>query len=259
MAGTSFIGAGAYFLADKVPIIAMTLIKTVAHQTVAILNFLGFSMAVGGEHYVGNELFYRINYDNIYLNVVDTSLPGYNNTVVGIILACTAFQSIMIFVGGIMAVDADKRRKLKALLLIVPIIWVANLARNVGVIVMHHEWGWSFHVAHNVIGKGGSLIALFAMAYLMFKIVPELLDNIISLIDLLDRKKPNPSSASASNSTEGGGGSAGSGSMDGDICSAADMDEDTGTVARMADGVENADGAQEAEKEAKVSDLDKAQ
>ena len=47
-----------------------------------------------------------------------------------------------------------------------------------------------FGTAHNVIGKGGSLIALVILLFIVIKILPEVFDEIICLTDLYKRKGP---------------------------------------------------------------------
>jgi archaeosortase A (PGF-CTERM-specific) len=181
--GASFVGAGIYFLVDKIPILSGAVIYAVAQQTVWILNALGFDYSVGAIAYGGNPLWYRVNY-------YDISVPITNSSV-AIIQACTALQSMLIFVGGIFSVKADKRRKWKAFFATVPVIYVLNLIRNVSVIYMIDEISWDYELAHNVVGKGGSFVALLILAYVTFMILPELLDNIWALVDLTERKKKN--------------------------------------------------------------------
>ena len=48
----------------------------------------------------------------------------------------------------------------------------------------------SFYIAHNIIGKGGSLLALIILLFIVIKIVPELFDEIICLTDLPKRNGP---------------------------------------------------------------------
>ena len=51
--------------------------------------------------------------------------------------------------------------------------------------VVAYGWGWfgadSFYYAHNVIAKAGSAVALFAIAYVVFLLLPELLEMIEDL------------------------------------------------------------------------------
>jgi exosortase/archaeosortase family protein len=96
---------------------------------------------------------------------------------------------MLIFIAAIYCVQALKKQKWKAFFAIIPVIYVLNLIRNVGIIYMMDELGWSYDVAHNTVGKGGSFIALIILAFVAFKLLPELLDNIWGIIDLKDRQK----------------------------------------------------------------------
>lgn len=107
-----------------------------------------------------------------------------NGRTVEIILACTAIESIALFAGVILSVDAPGRRRLAALVLSTASIYSLNLIRNGFVLVAYaHTWFGddSFYIAHNVIAKAGSTIALLAIAYMVFTILPEL----VHTIDLL--------------------------------------------------------------------------
>jgi archaeosortase A (PGF-CTERM-specific) len=179
--GASFVGAGIYFLVDKVPILSGAMIYVVAQQTVWILNSLGFDYGVGTIAYGGNPLWYRTNYYEISVPITYSS--------VAIIQACTALQSMLIFVGAIFSVKAPTKRKWQAFFATVPVIYVLNLIRNVSVIYMLDELSWDYNMAHNVVGKGGSFVALLVLAFVTFKLLPELLDNIWALVDLSERKK----------------------------------------------------------------------
>lgn len=185
ISGASFFAGGLYFLIDKIPILSGYLIYGVAVQTVAFINLFGYSYGVGEINYAGNPLWYRTNF-----NEIQVSIEGSK---VAIIQSCTAIQSMLIFVAAIYCLQALSRKKWFAFFAIVPVIYVLNLIRNVGVIYMMDELNWSYDLAHHQIGKGGSFIALIVLAAIAFKILPELLDNIWGLIDLKDRDKPKKS------------------------------------------------------------------
>jgi archaeosortase A (PGF-CTERM-specific) len=179
--GASFFAGGLYFLFDKIPVLSGYLILGVAYQTVWLINLFGFSYGVGGINYADNPLWYRTNFNEIQVPVEGSSVV--------IIQSCTAIQSMLIFIAAIYCVQAVTKRKWYAFMATVPVIYVLNLIRNVGVIYMMDELGWSYDVAHHEIGKGGSFIALIVLAAIAFKILPELLDNIWGLVDLKDRDK----------------------------------------------------------------------
>lgn len=101
-----------------------------------------------------------------------------NGRTVEIILACTAIESIALFAGVIISVQAPPGRRAAALLASTLAIYVLNVVRN-SFVLMAYGWDWfgsdSFHVAHNIIAKAGSTVALLAIAYLVFALLPELL------------------------------------------------------------------------------------
>ena len=107
-----------------------------------------------------------------------------NGRSVQIILACTAIESIALFAGLILSVQAPLRRKMTALAASTLSIYSLNIIRN-GFVIMAYGWSWfgenSFDIAHNLIAKIGSAAALLAVSYLVFLLLPELL----SIIDEL--------------------------------------------------------------------------
>jgi len=126
------------------------------------------------------------------VNAVRTdAVIAYNNVPISIIFACTAVQSMVLFVGMIGAITSAKpgRKALGLLATVVPIYFL-NLIRNAGVVLMVGSGMVSFDIAHNVIGKIGSLLALILLLFIAFKIVPELYDEIVGIIDLPKRKGP---------------------------------------------------------------------
>ena len=103
-----------------------------------------------------------------------------------IILACTAIQSMALFTGVVFGVTAPIRRKLKAFCVSIPVIYGLNILRNalVGAAYFEQWFGsplHSFFIAHEVLARIGSMIALIAIAYVVFVILPEALDLIEDL------------------------------------------------------------------------------
>jgi archaeosortase A (PGF-CTERM-specific) len=112
------------------------------------------------------------------------NIMSLNGRSVQIILACTAIESIALFAGVILSVEAPPGRKLAALAASTFSIYLLNIVRN-GFVLMAYGWSWfgegSFDIAHNIIAKVGSTLALLAISYLVFLLLPELL----SIIDEL--------------------------------------------------------------------------
>ena len=119
------------------------------------------------------------------------SLIIYNGTPIRIIFACTAIQSMVLFVGmiGALTVVPIKRRFLGISVTVIPIYFL-NLIRNAGIIWMVGSGATDFSTAHNIIGKAGSLLALILLLFLTFKITPELFDQIEAVFGLTKRDGP---------------------------------------------------------------------
>jgi archaeosortase A (PGF-CTERM-specific) len=168
-AGASFIAGIIYFTIDSevFPVIKNIMIEMVASQTCGMLNLLGLQA-----YSQGRVVFYG----------------GYPIT---IIFSCTAVQSMVLFIGMILPLyKADLKRKLLGLLVTVPPIYFLNLVRTTSVVYLAGGDITSVEIAHNIIGKTGSLIALVVFAFIIFRILPELYDEIASIIDLPKRKGP---------------------------------------------------------------------
>jgi len=112
------------------------------------------------------------------------NVMSLNGRSVEIILACTSIESIALFAGLILSVQAPIGRRIMALLASTVSIYLLNIVRN-GFVIMAYAGSWfgsdSFEIAHNIIAKAGSTVALLAVSYIVFLLLPELL----SIIDEL--------------------------------------------------------------------------
>ncbi len=168
-AGASFIAGIIYFTIDSsaVPIFKNTMIEMVAAQTSGLLNIFGLDAISNGPF--------------VY----------YNGFPIRIIFSCTAVQSMVLFVGMIVPLHgASIKRKIYGLLITVPPIYVLNLIRTASVVYLAGGNICSVEFAHNILGKMGSLIALVVFAFIIFRVLPELYDEIVSIIDLPKRNGP---------------------------------------------------------------------
>jgi len=156
----------------------------------ALGNWL-ISVVVGQVFWVLNVL----QYDTLLVAWDMFQRYGYR---IEIILACTGIQGIAIMLGVACAVPSSWRQKLFSFLLVVPTIYILNIARNVAVIIAYTEqWfpylteiagngenGYeSFFWAHNVIAEGLALILLIGIAYGLFRINPGLAEFARALTD----------------------------------------------------------------------------
>lgn len=175
IAGGSFIAGMIYFIIDSdiltklniLPGLKDILIDIVAAHSTALLNILGLS---------------AIREGNTIL---------YNGVPITIIFACTAIQASVLFIGMIGALHKSniKRRIIAIVITVIPIYFL-NLVRNASVIFLVGGNITSFNIAHNVLSKIGALITLIALLFLVFRILPELYDEITCIFNLVKRKGP---------------------------------------------------------------------
>jgi len=156
----------------------------------ALGNWL-ISVVVGQIFYVLTVL----HYDTLLVAWDMFQRYGYR---IEIILACTGIQGIAIMLGVAFAVPSTWRQKVLSFLIVVPTIYLLNIARNVAVVIAYTEqWfpylpeiagngetGYeSFFWAHNVIAEGLALVLLIGIAYGLFRINPDLAEFARDLID----------------------------------------------------------------------------
>lgn len=180
-AGASAIAALTYFVIFEIPGVQRWIILQTALQSNWLLGFLFGVQGTVVQDTLGDA--------HIFLN-------GGTDYAVTVVLACTAIQSMMIFVGAILCLQADPRRKWLGYLMTVPTIYFLNLFRNAGIVYGYKILNWSmfgidsFEWMHSYVGKIGSLLALVVIALGVFWTLPELHSNILDLFDLRKRRAP---------------------------------------------------------------------
>lgn len=121
-----------------------------------------------------------------------------------IILACTGIGSMAVIGGLVLAVRAPARRKLRALGLALPIIYVLNIVRNVFIgISFGHQYAHffpdvtmtlfaletplrvSYIWADRIMAQSASVIAMVAIFWLVVRVVPEVLEPVEEVLYLL--------------------------------------------------------------------------
>jgi archaeosortase A (PGF-CTERM-specific) len=140
---------------------------------------------------VASQVTWVLQYFKIPAYMKAWNLITLNGYTVEIILACTAIESIALFIGLIFAVRAPINRLAAAFIVSVPVIYVLNLIRDIFVVVAYGEQWFgtdSFVIAHNYIAKAGSGIALFIISYAVLRILPELLGMIDGLWVILSKE-----------------------------------------------------------------------
>ncbi|MBS3781664.1 MAG: archaeosortase A [Candidatus Thermoplasmatota archaeon] len=180
LAGGISIASLIYFGVQRIPLLTGFLIRIVAEHTVFFTNLLGYDFTIGALNYGGNPLLYRTNYESIWVPIKGSGIR--------IILACTGLQVMAAAGGLITSTKAKLKPKIISLLIVLPTVYIANVARNVMIIYLTYEDIVSFDMAHNQIAKTGSTIVLIILMLIVFEIMPEFYDNIISIVKLPKRE-----------------------------------------------------------------------
>jgi archaeosortase A (PGF-CTERM-specific) len=167
IAGAAAIAGLIYFIIELTPI-AMWLILLVAQHSGGLLSLFVSGVVVDGRYLL------------------------FNGQIIRIIFACTAVQSMVIFIGILLPLQKiNVKKKTMGIFFTIGTVYILNLVRNASIMYLIGIYGPGFFsIAHNYIGKGGSLIALIAILFILGKYMPEIFDEIFSLIDLTKRKGP---------------------------------------------------------------------
>ena len=187
---------GALYLPFEMSLIARRfLVETVTSQTNALIELLGYNPEVtqGPNGFRSAFIF--------------TDATGHRY-ITHIVLACTGLGSIAIFVGLIAAVRAPLDRKLRALAVAVPVIWVLNIVRNAFIAVAFgDQWfqiavgpimdlvGYeqpglvSFFIADRVIAQSLSVVALVGITWLVVRELPELVTVVEDVLYIVTRNE----------------------------------------------------------------------
>lgn len=225
---STFIAATSYFVIDKIDPIRRWLIVTVSDHTYWMLDFFGQGPDKGlvydrnplgnpSDFATGPDAIARFSYpetlhtcppapDSFWdaflhwnpfdSNAIASCVPGEYGSGsalilhVSIILACTALQSMMLFVGLYMGTRATMRKRLVASAIVAVVVYVLNLLRNTGIVWFYGQGDMSFWMIHDLVGKGGSLVAMILIAFATFRFFPEFLKELIGVLDLPHRDGP---------------------------------------------------------------------
>lgn len=168
LAGAASIAGLVYFFMEKIPVLKRKLIETVARHSALLYSVFDKNIRVENSFiWAGRD----------YIN---GSAPTAE-----IIFACTAIQSMLLFVGLILPLrEVSLKRRLTILAFLMVTIYFLNLIRNASVLYLVGYGITDMNIAHNYIGKIGSLIALVALVIIVFRYIPELYDKIICTINL---------------------------------------------------------------------------
>lgn len=187
-----------YLLRGDTRVIQLSMAAAVAFLIYAPFEFISplgnglISVVVGQTAWLTQAAGYPLTFDA-------WNMVARNGFRTEIILACTGIQAIAIMLGVVAAVPTTTRQKMMGFLLVVPPIYILNLARNTAVIIAYTEqwfpylpaiagngeFGYeSFFWAHNVGAELLALVLLVVIAYALFRMIPELGNLAAGLYDL---------------------------------------------------------------------------
>ena len=192
-----------YYVVYSVPLLNMALVYATAWNTEFMLEFTGLGsyqmgpmmvdLLEGGEipasEWKGNRW---VMAEPLGENGFFVPLEHSDGTLVSVsfILACSGLQSMIVFVGAIVALGSvEWSRRIRALFIAIPTIHILNVFRNTGIVWLtdnYTEWSFLgmeiFEFSHSYAAKFGSLFAMFLMALALFDLLPELHSNIMRIL-----------------------------------------------------------------------------
>jgi len=214
--GCVFWSALPYLAVSWIPYLSVGIVWFTAVQAVLILRITGMAdFQVGAaqvEYADGTTTMFSEFTGNPWLYLEPLGEGGFfvpiltqdgGQVGVSMILACSALQSMIVFVGALVALQSSPwKMRLRGLFITIPLIHFLNVFRNAGIIYLdatYRDWNWlgmsMFDFAHSYAAKFGSLVAMFLIAIVLFEILPELHNNILRLMDpfIPNKKKINAS------------------------------------------------------------------
>ena len=199
--GTVAVAGLPYLLIAHVPILNVLAIWFVAWQSAALLSFAGGAKVTLGDTYANPSNGPSVNWDswdgNKWFLTEDMSEFAFHTELlvngepiyINFVLACTAIQSMIIFVGAISVLDIDWRKRVRALFIALSLIHILNLFRNAGLIWLqmgYQDWRWMglsvFEFGHAYAARFVSLGAMFLLALVLFEMLPQMHRHVLSIL-----------------------------------------------------------------------------
>jgi len=200
--GTVAVAGLPYLLIAHIPWLNVLAIWFVAWQSGLLLSFsgageirLGETMvnpangpAVNWNDWDGNKWFLSDEMNEFAFST-ELLLPDGTPLNINFVLACTAIQSMIIFVGAISVLQIDWRKKVRALFIALSLIHILNLFRNAGLIWLQNgypNWHWMgftiFEFGHAYASRVVSLAAMFLLALVLFEMLPQMHKHVLTLL-----------------------------------------------------------------------------
>lgn len=194
LANVTCLAATLYFIIEHIPLLSAGMIYIVAWNTAIILNLVQFQ-PYGVPIIPGDAVYYSVSSSSSGRFSSEYIFVPLEGSSISIILACTGLQAIIVFLAFIACTYTERKKaKLTAFLITLPVIYLLNIIRNVLIVILVDGANISFEFIHNYIGKIFSLVALLILTYAVFKLLPELFDNIFQLFELPKKLHPRTTS-----------------------------------------------------------------
>lgn len=205
-----------YFAVLSVPAVETFLIEVVTRHTGLAMNLIGYDPNVLTATQVtlpdGSTLDIAAKDKRIRNTFVfdTTGVPHMDDPLLTytIITACTGIGSMAIFIGLILAVRAPYERKLRALAVSIPVIYLLNIVRNVFIgitfgnqmthffpdVVMslfglEYAWKVSYIISDRILAQGLAVVALMVITWLVVRELPEVLTVIEDVLYVVTRQE----------------------------------------------------------------------
>ena len=200
--GMISLGVGPYLLIANIPYLNVAVVWITAWSANVFLGFSGIDGYTIGTIVVDtgvNDVLWSEWSGNRWILSEDLGDAGFNIplirehdgiTEVGFVMACSAMQSMAVFIGALAAIrTAPIRRRIRAVIVTIPTIFVLNTFRNAGIVWLHANYPhWEllgvtmFDFAHSYAAKFASLGAMFLMALVIFELLPQMHTHIMRLL-----------------------------------------------------------------------------
>ena len=199
--GTVSVAGLPYLMIAHIPMLNILAIWFVAWQSAALLSFAGGAKVTLGETYANPANGGKTNFDdwdgNKWFLTEDMSEFSFHTELlvngepiyINFVLACTAIQSMIIFVGAISVLDIGWKKRVRALFISLSLIHILNLFRNAGLIWLqmgYPDWRWMnltiFEFGHAYASRFVSLAAMFLLALVLFEMLPKMHRHVLSLL-----------------------------------------------------------------------------
>ena len=199
--GTVAIAGLPYILIAHVPMLNVLAIWFVAWQSALLLSFAGGADVTLGDTYAnpanGQSVEWSSWEGNRWFLTDEMSEYSFHTELmvngqhlhINFVLACTAIQSMIIFVGAISALDIGWRKRVRGLFIALSLIHILNLFRNAGLIWLqmgYPDWRWMnltiFEFGHAYASRFVSLGAMFLLALVLFEMLPKMHRHVLTLL-----------------------------------------------------------------------------